>query len=212
MKKRVKMDPNRGPMYSCANFSDDAHIAYDDYHTLIEKHFKLDFVLNSSNPRRYAQGLIIDLHGHSHAEDWIELGYCMTRADLNRKSLATIAHLDRNYDGSSVDSLVARSRLNMNEIIRGEDVSLGGLLESRFGLNAVPSPRHPHPLAANYYSGGYITEAHGSRGASPDYPFSAIQIEVPASLRADETVDLFAKKLAACLFEFYHIHGFDAKL
>lgn len=199
------MDPNRSPLNSCANYSDDAHRAYDDYHTLIEKHFKIDFVLSES--QRFANGgLIIDLHGHSHGEDWIELGYCLNRNDLNRKTLCP------HQNPTSLDSLIARSHLDIEEIIRGEDFSLGGLLESRFGLKCVPSPRHPHPLNSNYYSGGYITEMHGSR-SNPDYPFSAIQIEVPVSLRADEpTLDLFAKKLAICLFEFYFRHSFDVKL
>lgn len=201
------MDPNRSRLESCANLTDDAHIAYQDYHGLIDQHFKRDFV----SSHQYAQSLIVDLHGHSHSEEWIELGYCISRAELNKsKSGGHIIHR------SSIHAL-ATTTSRVEELIRGADLSLGGLLETRFGLKAVPSPRYPAPLTANYYSGGYITEIHGSldesRTNSPFVSrFNAIQVEVPACLRADDTVDFFAKQLASVIFEFYFIHSLDLLL
>jgi hypothetical protein len=193
------MDPNRSPLECCANYSDDSHIAYADYHSMIEKHFKKDFILKE--PTRFSQALILDIHGHSHAEDWIELGYLINRNQLNKKNL------DHQNLKTSINCLISKSIFGIDELLRGNR-SLGGLLANKFNLKVVPSPQYLHPLNNNYFSGGYITEVHGSFENS-HHPFNSIQIEVPFSLRSEESVDLFAKKLADAIYEFYFIHSFD---
>ncbi len=53
------MDPNRDDIECCGSRQDDSYKAYLDYHTMIEKYFRQDFILNGI--KRYQQGLIIDM-------------------------------------------------------------------------------------------------------------------------------------------------------
>ena len=62
MKLRSKMDPNRNSIESCMYTNDDCSLAYRDYHSMIEKHFKSNFVSRNS----YKQSLLVDVHGQSH--------------------------------------------------------------------------------------------------------------------------------------------------
>lgn len=118
MNFRIKMDPNRNPTECCRNDKDDAHIAYNDYHRLIETNFKQNFIVNGP----YNQGLLIDIHGQSHPEEWIELGYTIP-----------VRELDKEYLNSSVQSslnvLASKSSFDLEELIRGSIASLGGIME-----------------------------------------------------------------------------------
>ena len=57
---RTKLDPNRNDIECCFNKQDDAFRAYTDYHSLIQKYFVDDFILNGQ--KRYEQGLLIDMY------------------------------------------------------------------------------------------------------------------------------------------------------
>lgn len=191
------MDPNREPTLACMTQVDDCFIAFTQYHAMIDDNFKRDFVL----AKGYDQSLVLDIHGHTHAEDWVEFGYVLTRQQLNSPSLSPSTMQ------SSIDNLVAKSPLSMDELVRG-DLSLGGILESLHKIKSIPSPKNPRPNDNNYFTGGYISQVHGSY-MNRLQPFSAIQIESPSSLRQTATVDDFARKLADAVFQYYLLHSFD---
>ena len=140
------------------------------------------------------------MHGQSHPENWIELGYYFTLAELN---LAVLP----NSLSSSINRMVSFSNYSLEEIIRGQ-VSLGGIFEKKFGLKAVPSPIYPSPRNGNYFNGGFITYTHGSFYPTP-YSINAIQIEFPFFMRDDPNYVINAKKAASVLFEFYWLHSYD---
>ena len=53
------MDPNRNIGESCENSQDDCVLAYNDYHSMIETHFKSNFLFSKRQTPYYQQALII---------------------------------------------------------------------------------------------------------------------------------------------------------
>jgi hypothetical protein len=133
-------------------------------------------------------------------ENWIELGYLLKASQLDSAVLPVTSK-------SSFNLLASLSGYKLDEIIRGSQ-SLGGIMQQKYNFNVVPSPANPSPKNASYYSGGYITEAHGSY-YSNGYRVNAVQIELPSSMRSDAVYEANGKKIAACLFDFYWTHNFD---
>jgi hypothetical protein len=152
------------------------------------------------NNFNYKQGLLIDIHGQSHSENWIELGYLLTSTVLNSTKDLT------NYQSSSINSLASISSYKFNDLIRGE-FSLGGIMESRYNLKVVPSPKYLSPNGGNYYSGGFITKEYSS--AKKTTRINAIQIEAPYLMRIDSDVEYYANRIADSIFAFYIHHKLD---
>ena len=76
------------------------------------------------------------------------------------------------------------------------------------GFHVVPSPKNPAPNGLSYYSGGYITERYTSKEFSK-YRLNAIQMELPRKMRETNISEVYAKKIALCIFDFYHVNSFD---
>lgn len=103
-------------------------------------------------------GFYIDLHGHGHEIQRLELGYMLSANDLAQADAALNA-------GAMVQKSSMRAHVNATgrahaEVIRGAS-SLGTLFELR-GFPAVPSQQQPHPAGAPFFSGGYNTGRHAS--------------------------------------------------
>jgi hypothetical protein len=103
-------------------------------------------------------GFYIDLHGHGHDIQRLELGYMLSASDLAQPDAAL-------NSGAMVQKSSMRAHVNATgqphaEVIRGAR-SLGTLFELR-GIPAVPSQQQPHPAGAPYFSGGYNTGRHAS--------------------------------------------------
>ena len=195
------MDPNRDFSSSCFSSSEESAIAYKDYHSLIETYFCIDFMKNEG--KRFKQALLIDLHGQSHEEDWIELGYLLSASKLDKELLKK--HIKK----SSIQVLANESNFKFESLIRGVNISLGGIMENKFNWKVVPSPSNPSPGSSNYYSGGYITERYTSLDFLK-YRINSIQLELPASMRDEATHEFYAKQIAECIFDFYCLHSFDS--
>ena len=103
------MDPNRDMDVSCANEVDDCRQAYNDFHFFIKKYFAIDLMGRSSN--QYEQGLLIDIHGQTHAEGWIELGYLLSAKELDTKVFA--------YQ-SSIRQMASLSKYSFEDLLRGK--------------------------------------------------------------------------------------------
>ena len=90
-------------------------------------------------------------------------------------------------------------------MIRG-NVSLGSIIQSKFAnVSCVPSPTSLSPASGNYYSGGYIVQSHGSLNCNTTN-VSAIQMELPSSMRATDTYATYADTLATAIYDFYNLH------
>ena len=181
--KRTKLDPNR-EIGEAAQESPFAENAWGEFHGFIE-------IATERVQDDFGAGLYLDLHGHGHEIQRLELGYLLSAGDLNQS--------DSELNGgsfvlkSSVASLAQASPLTLSELVRGE-TSFGAYLAEE-SVRSVPSPGEPSPGSDAYFSGGYNTARHGSRnGGSVD----GIQLELhrPGVRDTDENRRLFAARLA----------------
>jgi len=159
---RSKLDPNRS-IEEAAQDDPFAEHAWQEYHGFVD-------TARALVTRRYGSGLYLDIHGHGHPVDRVELGYLLSADELERsdEELASGSLAAE----SSVQALVASSGASLTEVVRGEQ-SLGALLQGR-GVRAVPSPTEPDPAGEPYFTGGYSTRRHGSRDGGT---VSGIQLE-----------------------------------
>ena len=143
------------------------------------------------------RGLLLDIHGQSHPEKMIELGYTINTETLNSGSYT--------YDVSSIKNLARVNELtdydHFHDLISGTR-SLGGLLQD-LGYRVVPSPDNPSPKSRPYYSGGYNTLRHGSRNNGI---IDAIQIESPRFLRNKDSCSQYAADLAKALNRYLQLY------
>jgi N-formylglutamate amidohydrolase len=183
---RIKLDANR-EVIEAAQGSQLAVDAWEDYHDFIERSKELV-------EESFGSGLYIDLHGHGHRIDRLELGYLLSSAELE---LSDDALNSGDYAAeSSIATLSTMADASFAQILRGPN-SLGTLLQIR-GFPAVPSQAQPDPGGEAYFTGGYNTARHGSRYGGP---ISGVQIECHWTGLRDEEAnrEQFATMLAASL-------------
>lgn len=139
------------------------------------------------------RGLFLDLHGHSHPQPWVEIGYLLNAEQLKTEGgeFAALAPV------SSVASLAATSPATFEELIRGKD-SLGGLLH-RAGFPAVPGPEIPHPGDEPFFRGGYNTARYRTGGEGDAFFSLQIECPKPGVRDTEENRRRFAETLATAL-------------
>jgi hypothetical protein len=99
----------------------------------------------------------MDMHGHGHAKQRLELGYLLTSAQLGLSDAA----LDANRafeDTASMRTVSEATPLPFSALLRGPE-SLGALYAAN-GFPSVPSPADLGPGADDYFSGGDDTRRH----------------------------------------------------
>ncbi|MEC8832320.1 MAG: MopE-related protein [Bacteroidota bacterium] len=193
---RVKLDANR-PIDEAADGNPTAEDAWTNYH---------DFISSAKTKieQDFGRGLFLDLHGHSHNVERVELGYTLTGTEL-RLSDETL-NSDTYINKNSIKTLVQDNKTFYThaEMLRGP-VSMGALLNEK-GFPTVPSPNDPAPkVNENYFNGGYNVWEHGSRLNSGN--IDGIQIEINQDVRFDiQSRALFAEGLAASLQTYLGVH------
>lgn len=189
---RRKVDCNREVKEAAAGHPL-ATMAWEDFQGFIEQS-------RAEVVKQFGRGLFIDLHGHGHKEQRLELGYLHTRerlglpdAGLSTPAVAT---------ESSLRGLAAISPKPYAELLRGSG-SLGALLETE-GFAATPSPREPQP-SAPYFNGGYNTRRHARDGG----PVFGLQIESNSKGVRDtaESRERFAAALVTSVLTFLKEHA-----
>jgi len=145
---RSRMEPNRS-LEEAYHKSEEANNAWRAYHNFIK--IARQIVLTN-----VGKGLYIDMHGHAHAKQRIEVGYIVSKSNLN----ADDAALDKLASSSSIYTIARNSTFSFSNLIRG-DQAFGTLLANE-GLPAVPSKQDPKPNADDYFNGGYCTYTYGS--------------------------------------------------
>jgi len=170
------------------------------YHTFIEA-AKTEVVGS------FSRGLFLDMHGHGHTIQRIELGYLLSRSELQLSD--SILNTSQLLQESSIRTLTTDNiqSLSHAELIRGE-MSMGTLLMDK-GFPTVPSAIDPFPQGSDsYFSGGYNTVRHGSRDQQDQ--IDAIQIEMNQDIRFDESRRLaLIDSLAMVALEYYGLHYND---
>ncbi len=168
---RRKLDANRTPPEAaCGNAA--ADVAYREWHSFIDiaKHA----VLESSG-----KGWYMDMHGHGHSIQRLELGYLLDGSRLD----ATDAVLNArpNADTSSIRTIARSSGASLSTLLRGPG-ALGTLFANN-GFPAVPSAGDPGPKGAAYFAGGDDTRRHAcgaeatAFGGATDGNICGVQIE-----------------------------------
>ncbi|KAM5145672.1 uncharacterized protein ACMZJ9_013045 [Mantella aurantiaca] len=181
---RSKLDPNRDKDEAAFGVPE-ADEAWEEF---------MGFIRAAKS--RMPTGLLIDIHGHSHAEGWVELGYVISKTNLDSGKFKAA--------DTSIYSL-SRRRLDItfDSLLRGSH-SLGNLIEDQnANYVCVPSPSNPGPHGGNYFSGGYIVATHGSKISGE---VDAIQIELPRWIRESVERSNFATVLAKAILSYYDVH------
>jgi len=144
---RRKLDPNR-EIEEAAQGSPIAQKAWNEYHGFIAQ-------ACAATVKQYGVAFFIDLHGQSHPDVRVELGYQHSAKDLaaSDKELNKPSFLAK----SSIALIAAQSREPYAQLVRGPQ-SFGALLEKK-GFLAAPSPRMPSPQEP-FFTGGYTVRRY----------------------------------------------------
>jgi len=144
---RSKLDANR-EIGEAAGDDPLAQQAWREYHGFIEQ-------ARAAAVAKFGAAFFIDLHGHGHPGQRVELGYLHTIEELGQEE--PVLNAPEFAAASSLHLIAARSPLPYAELLRGS-ASLGALLEAS-GFRATPSPSAPLPIAP-YFRGGYTVARH----------------------------------------------------
>lgn len=189
--KRLYVDANRPVKYAYPEGSPQQSV-YELYYQSIED-AKTEIL------EQFGKGLLIDIHGHGHTVDQIEIGYKIGKGDLNKNDQGLIssgADLQSSIYYLSQDN---RNNQNFAQIIRGPN-SLGALFDS-YNLPCVPSPKKHSPGSEEYFSGGNIIDTFGSKGGSGS-KLDAIQLEFSSDQRSAHAIDKTGAYTARVLKEY----------
>ena len=160
--KRTKVDCNReidvGAMSNVW-----AMVAWNEFQDFIA-------AAKTAVSNQYGKGFYIDLHGHGHTIQRLELGYLLSATELGYSDTTLNSTFYENQ--SSIRKLSQQSPLTFPQLLRGSN-SFGALIEAE-GYPAVPSPDIPDPDSDPYFNGGYNTVQHGSVNGGV---ISGLQIE-----------------------------------
>ncbi len=169
---RRKLDPNRlQPEAGCGNA--DAAAALAEWHAFID-------VAKAAVLKSHSKGWYMDMHGHGHAVQRLELGYLLSATALN----GTDAVLDASSpleNSASILSVSLASPLSFSALLRGP-TSLGTLYAAQ-GFPSVPSSSDPRPNDDDYFNGGDNTRRHtcgsaaGPLGGTTGGMICGVQIE-----------------------------------
>jgi hypothetical protein len=152
---RRKFEANRaGPEATCDN--PEAEAALDQWNSFID-------VAKHSVLQSFGKGWYMDMHGHGHKIQRLELGYLidmqLTDAQLNAdRQLAEVV---------SIATIVKASSLPLATLLRGP-TSLGTLYANN-GFPSLPSAQDPRPNGAPYYAAGDNTRRNGCGAEATSY-------------------------------------------
>ena len=195
---RSKLDCNRNLADgACDNLQ--ARTAWNEYHNFIT------MALNTANLQYNNKALFVDLHGHGHDIQRIELGYLLSGAEL-RYTDATL-NTSTYINQSSIKNLALNNSNNYthSQLLRGPQ-SIGTLLTNA-GFPAVPSQQDPYPLSTeSYFSGGYTTETHTC--FNPAITTNGFQMELnyDGVRNSNSNRTLFAEKFKNVVLEYLNTH------
>jgi len=196
---RSKLDANRDLM-EASDSNEETAPYWEAYHDWIK-------LARDSVTKYFGKGLFLDIHGHGHNIQRVEIGYLLSGSTLRRNDF----DLDNGAfaDQSSIRSLAGglEQNLSFSELIRGDD-SFGTLLEDR-SYPSVPSVIDLSPSSGDsYFSGGFNTRTYGS---IEEGKIDAIQLEFnfQGVRDSDSNVKKVAEELAEVVLVYLKKHYFS---
>jgi hypothetical protein len=195
--KRTKLDANRDLQEAaCGNTF--AETAWNEFQNFIDS-----AVVNVT--KKSGKGLYIDLHGHGHTIQRLELGYLLTALQLSYSDATLNSITYKNYN--SIRNLINTNVTNLthSDLLHGT-FSLGSMFAAK-GFPSVPSSDDMYPLIGqSYFTGGYNTLTHGSKNEGS---IDGIQIECNQNVRLiDTNRKEFASNFAVVLLNYLKKHYF----
>lgn len=195
---RSKLDPNRN-IQEAATGHKQAELAWTEFHHFVDSAI-------TEVEQRYGKGLYIDLHGHRHKVERVELGYLVSGEELRFSD--DFLNDESFYEYSSLRSLINNNRKSSSyiDLLRGPE-SFGAMLENK-GYTTVPSLNIPFPKENEpLFSGGFNTKKHSSvAGGTVD----GIQVEIGLQLRMDAVRRIeFAETLSEVVLKYLKTYYFE---
>lgn len=194
---RTKLDANRN-LIDAACGNSEAETAWHEFHHFIDTAFSL---VQNKWP---SGGLYIDLHGHGHPIQRLEIGYLLTKEELS--STDSLLNTEEYISKSSIQRLVNRNinQLSHSALLRG-NFAFGSLM-SNAGFPSVPSSQDPSPDTTDYFNGGYNLVYHSS--LNPNIFLDGIQIETNYNNLRNNYFNRkkFGDSLAKVIIEFIDYH------
>jgi len=172
-----------------------AMVAWGEFHQFIDQ--AKNWVTQACE-----KGLYFDFHTNGHEHGYVELGYLLTRDELNLSD-SQINLLSDN----SIHHLANQDNHTLAEIVHGE-FSLGEIMNEQYTLFTIPNATNI-PFQHDYFTGGYNTRTHGSVNGGV---IDAIQIESHFNyVNSGESTRLeYSLKLSQAIFQFVeHWYEFD---
>lgn len=199
---RKKFDANRD-IGDAADGNTTVEQAWAAYHDFID-------AAKAKAEQDYGAGLFLDIHGHAHTIQRIELGYLISGSELGLSDAAL--NTNTYIEESSIRTLAGTNiqSLSHAELLRGSQ-SFGTLMDNR-GFPSVPSAADPFPQSGDpYFSGGYNTVRHGSRDDAGN--IDAVQIELNQDARfISANREMLIDSLTASANEYFDFHYNDQYL
>ena len=193
---RVKFDANRD-IQEAANGNLRVEKSWYAYHKFIDS-------AKSKVVKDYGKGLFLDVHGHGHTIQKIELGYLLSAAQLRLSD--SVLNTNNYLKESSIRALAGNNLggTSHSKVLRGQN-SFGTLMANK-GFPSVPSTVDPFPLPNQlYFDGGYNTQRHGSRDNVGK--IDAIQIELNQDIRFnDATREILIESLTTTANQYINLH------
>ena len=196
--KRTKLDCNRS-LTSAACGNADAMVAWQEFHSFID-------TAQHMAQRNYNNNVFyIDLHGHGHPIQRLELGYLLTDSELELPD--SVLNTSQYIGYSTIQNLVASNAGNYthSQLLRG--INAFGTLLGNSGFPAVPSMQIPKPdTTTNYFNGAYDVANHTSYKTGNSA--NGVQIETNYTGVRDNVANRkkFADSLSVILVKYLSIH------
>lgn len=191
---RDKIDCNRDILEG-AQGDPEAEQAWNEFHNFTGY---AQTNIDATQPR----GFYLDIHGHGHDIQRLELGYLLSSTQLGFSD-ATLNGSATYENQSSIRTLSQLSPLPFATVLRGSN-SFGAMIVAE-GYPAVPSPTDPNPGTNAYFNGGYNTDRYTSvNGGTMD----GLQIESNFDGVRDSAANrtAYAKALARVLEQTFAVH------
>ncbi len=187
--KRSKLDQNRPlPEANCNN--EQTVAIWNRFHNSIDTALQL-------TSKQWPQSLYIDLHGHGHANQRLELGYLLTDDEL--RNPATILPAK-----TSIASLIASTKMSAEDLLTGKN-AFGTIIAAK-GIPAVPSMQDKAPTATeSYFDGGYNTKRYTSTSTYSNVFGWQIESNKDVRFSASQR-SIYAKALAGAVMEYYKLN------
>ena len=148
---RIKLDANRNLLEGACGDAE-AEIAWNEFQDYIG--VAKNAVLNATG-----KGWYMDMHGHGHDKQRLELGYLLSGSQLNLSN-ATLDGTKAYEDTASFKTMSEyNTQLSFSAVLRGSN-GLGTLYANN-GFPSIPSASDPSPNGDAYFSGGYNSRRHG---------------------------------------------------